>query len=108
MDRNLISTQHLHRPANLSFAAKQRIFCLVVDRIEVTDEQSTIKHVILISDARLQRHHHAGNTSISARLAIVSSLLLSWSPRCPAGVAVQIIDRSHGEVSLSVRYAANP
>ena len=40
-----------------SFATKQRILRLVVDQIVVTDEQITIKHVIPLSDVRLQRQH---------------------------------------------------
>ena len=40
-----------------SFATKQRILRLVVDQIVVTDEQITIKHMIPLSDVRLQRYH---------------------------------------------------
>jgi site-specific DNA recombinase len=40
-----------------SFATKQRILRLVVDQIVVTDEQITIKHMIPLSDVRLQRQH---------------------------------------------------
>jgi site-specific DNA recombinase len=45
-----------------SFATKQRILRLVVDQIVGTDEQITIKHVIPLSDVRLQRQHYTAAT----------------------------------------------
>jgi site-specific DNA recombinase len=49
----------LHTP---SFATKQRILRLVVDQIVVADEQITIKHVVPLSDVRLQRQHYSADT----------------------------------------------
>ncbi|MCI0337861.1 MAG: hypothetical protein L0226_09810 [Acidobacteria bacterium] len=43
---------------NPSFETKQKILRLVVDLIEFRDDQITIKHVIPISDVRLQRNQH--------------------------------------------------
>jgi site-specific DNA recombinase len=45
-----------------SFATKQRILRLVVDQSVVTDEQITIKHMIPLSDVRLQRQHYSADT----------------------------------------------
>jgi len=42
-----------------SFATKQRLLRLMVDQIVVTAEQITIKHVIPLSDVRLQRQHYS-------------------------------------------------
>jgi len=43
---------------NPSFETKQKILRLVVERIEFIEDQITIKHVIPISDVRLQRDQH--------------------------------------------------
>lgn len=48
--------------ATPSFATKQRILRLVVDQIVVTDEQITIKHMIPLSDVRVQRQHYSADT----------------------------------------------
>ena len=50
-----------------SFATKQRILRLVVDQIVVTDEQITIKHVISLSDVRLQRQHSTADRPFCRR-----------------------------------------
>jgi site-specific DNA recombinase len=47
-----------------SFATKQQILRLVVDKIVVEDDQITIKHVIPIPDVPLRRYHYVGNTPI--------------------------------------------
>ena len=41
---------------NPSFETKQRVLHLVVERVEFVEDQITIKHVIPISDVRLQRN----------------------------------------------------
>ncbi len=43
---------------NPSFETKQKILRLVVERVEFVENQITIKHVIPISDVRLQRDQH--------------------------------------------------
>jgi len=43
---------------NPSFETKQKILRLVVERIEFVEDQITIKHVIPVSDVRLQRNQH--------------------------------------------------
>jgi hypothetical protein len=43
---------------NPSFETKQKILRLVVERVEFVEDQITIKHVIPISDVRLQRDQH--------------------------------------------------
>ena len=45
---------------NPSFETKQKVLRLVVERVEFVEDQITIKHVIPISDVRLQRHQHPG------------------------------------------------
>jgi len=45
---------------NPSFETKQRILRLVVEKIVVTDEQITIKHMIPVSDVGLQCHQLNG------------------------------------------------
>lgn len=47
---------------NPSFATKQKILRLVVERVEFVEDQITIKHVIPISDVRLQRDQHGKAT----------------------------------------------
>jgi len=42
---------------SFAFPVEHPILRLVVDKIVVTDEQITIKHVIPLSDVRLQRQH---------------------------------------------------
>ncbi len=44
---------------NPSFETKQKILRLVVERVEFVEDQITIKHVIPISDVRLQRDQHS-------------------------------------------------
>jgi site-specific DNA recombinase len=46
---------------NPSFETKQKILRLVVERVEFVEDQITIKHMIPISDVRLQRDQHVGN-----------------------------------------------
>jgi len=47
---------------NPSFETKQKILRLVVERVEFVEDQITIKHVIPISDVRLQRDQHSPGT----------------------------------------------
>jgi hypothetical protein len=47
---------------NPSFETKQKILRLVVERVEFVEDQITIKHVIPISDVRLQRDQHNDTT----------------------------------------------
>jgi site-specific DNA recombinase len=47
---------------NPSFETKQKILRLVVERVEFVEDQITIKHVIPISDVRLQRDQHVNAT----------------------------------------------
>ena len=49
---------------NPSFETKQKILRLVVDRVEFVEDQITIKHVIPISDVRLQRDQLSPGTPI--------------------------------------------
>lgn len=60
---------------NPSFETKQRILRLVVDRIEVTDEQIMIKHMIPLSDVRLQRHHYSRKSLPKMRICPACSAL---------------------------------
>ena len=46
---------------NPSFETKQKILRLVVERVEFVEDQITIKHVIPISDVRLQRDQQSRN-----------------------------------------------
>jgi hypothetical protein len=48
---------------NPSFETKQKILRLVVERVEFVEDKITIKHVIPISDVRLQRDQHSLATS---------------------------------------------
>lgn len=52
---------------NPSFETKQKILRLVVERIEFVEDQITIKHVIPISDVRLQRDQHVNETPMCGR-----------------------------------------
>jgi hypothetical protein len=47
---------------NPSFETKQKILRLVVEQIEFVEDQITIKHVIPISDVRLQRDQLGNET----------------------------------------------
>src|SRR5262249_5860575 len=47
---------------NPSFETKQKILRLVVERVEFVEDQITIKHVIPISDVRLQRDQQVTET----------------------------------------------
>ncbi len=49
---------------NPSFETKQKILRLVVERVEFVEDQITIKHVIPISDVRLQRDQLSDSTLI--------------------------------------------
>ncbi len=49
---------------NPSFETKQKILRLVVERVEFVEDQITIKHVIPISDVRLQRDQLGNETPI--------------------------------------------
>lgn len=51
---------------NPSFETKQKILRLVVERVEFVEDQITIKHVIPISDVRLQRDQHSPGTPYQA------------------------------------------
>jgi site-specific DNA recombinase len=51
---------------NPSFETKQKILRLVVERIEFVEDQITIKHVIPISDVRLQRDQHSDTTPLTS------------------------------------------
>jgi hypothetical protein len=44
-----------------SFETKQRVLRMLVERVEFVEDQITIKHVVPISDVRLQRNDHLGN-----------------------------------------------
>ena len=50
---------------NPSFETKQRILRLVVDKVVFNDDQITIKHVIPISDVRLQRYQYSTERPIA-------------------------------------------
>ena len=49
---------------NPSFETKRKILRLVVERVEFVEDQITIKHVIPISDVRLQRDQLVNETPI--------------------------------------------
>jgi hypothetical protein len=70
--------------ATPSFATKQRLLRLVVEQIVVTDEQITIKHVIPLSDVRLQRQHSGPGRPIwtavnGANSSVSQTVLPVWS-----------------------------
>ena len=62
---------------NPSFETKQKILRLVVERIEFVEDQITIKHVIPISDVRLQRDQHVNQTPSLKVIALPCSALSS-------------------------------
>jgi site-specific DNA recombinase len=62
---------------NPSFETKQRILRLVVERIEFVEDQITIKHVIPISDVRLQRSQQMDKKAITG--------VIGWSELPPLG-----------------------
>jgi hypothetical protein len=57
---------------NPSFETKQKILRPVVERVEFVEDQITIKHVIPISDVRLQREQ---DDATSNR---VEAIMVSW------------------------------
>jgi hypothetical protein len=66
---------------NPSFETKQKILRLVVERVEFVDDQITIKHVIPISDVRLQRDQHVNETPSSAFTSLSASSTYSMTGR---------------------------
>jgi len=72
---------------NPSFETKQKILRLVVERVEFVEDQITIKHVIPISDVRLQRDQYGNATPISSGGALdrdSCQVALTHAAQCPA------------------------
>jgi site-specific DNA recombinase len=74
---------------NPGFETKQKILRLVVERVEFIEDQITIKHVIPISDVRLQRDQHSDTTPIRMEFWVgrLTHTLLHLSYRLIRGAA---------------------
>src|SRR5262245_49033108 len=60
---------------NPSFETKQKILRLVVERVEFVEDQITIKHVIPISDVRLQRDQLVNETPSRRSVSVLCGIL---------------------------------